>query len=335
MLTLLLQRRRLRLRANPPTIMNLLTELIEGLGTLCSSRAPRYYSQKSPTVVFLCETKFCDRDFDGLKNSLGFFGISVAPCSRSAAGPLMASKFGCCPPRYNDRIIDVYITYASKNFVFLVSMVNRRSLGSRLLGISLKVLPPPTEPWICLGILMRFFTFMSSQGVIPKHLGKLIFSGTPLIFVIFRTWDFAAQSSLGIAYLHFLSLNVPASTDAFATPLFRSIFPWHTITNTPSFCSDHAFIVAQPKPHSPYHNFPKRKPPRFESFWVRSAEYNNGALASSDADIEKIIVDYFNNIFTSSSPTPCDIQRALSRIRPRISQELADDLTRLTPIWKS
>ncbi|KAK6162202.1 hypothetical protein DH2020_002043 [Rehmannia glutinosa] len=256
--------------------MNLLSWNCRGLGNPRTVQELRDFIRVlSPGLVFLCETKFSSRELDNLKNSLGFFGVSVPSVGRSGGLALLwRPNVNVSLRGFHERFIDVHVTLGQNKFrftgVYGQPLVSQR----RVFWDTFKSLFPPTnEPWICMG---------DFNEVLQQHEFSGIHHRAPWQISLFRdAIHFCDLSDMGFCGPRFTwkCLLVHSYTQrghldrSLCNPDFRTIFPRHKVTNIPSFTSDHALICTHIDPLPPRsHHHSRRKLIRFESFWIRSSE---------------------------------------------------------------
>ncbi|KAK6123351.1 hypothetical protein DH2020_042911 [Rehmannia glutinosa] len=73
-----------------------------------------------------------------------------------------------------------------------------------------------------------------------------------------------------------------------------------------------------------FHSFASQ---RRETNHISALKNSQGQLLSDNASIERIITDYFNNIFSSTTSFPTDLQEALRRVKPRVTATMNNHLT--------
>ncbi|KAK6126762.1 hypothetical protein DH2020_039507 [Rehmannia glutinosa] len=112
------QWRRPSLRAGPAKNNELLSWNCRGLGNPRTVQELReLIRDKSPLLVFLCETKLSAQDFKKFRNSLGFFGVCVPANGRSGGlGFLWRRNIDVTLRGFNDRFIDVNVNFHGKSF---------------------------------------------------------------------------------------------------------------------------------------------------------------------------------------------------------------------------
>ncbi|KAK6147594.1 hypothetical protein DH2020_018506 [Rehmannia glutinosa] len=390
-----------------------------------------------------------NRDFDRLKNVLGFFGVSVPPVGRSGGLALLWRQNVDVSLRgFNNHFIDAHVSFATMKFRFTGVYGQPNISQRRAFWNSFKNLFPRTnEPWICMGDFNEVLRQNEFVGSRPRASWQI-----SLFRDAIDSCDLSDMGFCGSRFTWHRLLAHPRTQRArldrcLCNPTFRTVFPWYKIYNIPSFTSDHVFVLTRVEKQAPQPNHSlRRKPQRFESYWVKSMDckriiqeawsssppalncklqsclaglvqwnrsqygdlterinkikveisqlekgritdqvkhrlcelhdnldsllelndmkwkqrakqhwYKNGdrntaffhAYASkrratnhisslldnhgqSHTDtvaIERIITAYFENIFHSVSPSSHDIQHALSRIRPRVTKDMADCLT--------
>ncbi|KAK6131702.1 hypothetical protein DH2020_034499 [Rehmannia glutinosa] len=408
-----------------------------------------FIRDKSPGLVFLCETKLSVRVFEKLKNSLGMFGISVPSVGRSGGLALLwKQNLDVSLRGFHERFIDAYVNLGRIKFRFTGVYGQPNVSERRAFWDSFKSLLPPTnEPWICIGDFNEVLQQHEFSGTRPRP---------PWQISLFRDaiehCDLSDMGFFGPRYT-WNRLSIHPFTQrgrldrSLCNPPFRAIFPRQKVTVIPSFTSDHCLLSVHINPQNSLPSYrPKKRPIRFESYWIRSQDCkqvvhdswlstppalneklqhclsgltqwsrkkfgdlnekiqkcktsisnlekktitpqihqelsalhgqlnvlmglndlkwkqrakqhwykngdrntsffhahaskrrdinhismlsdNSGQTITEPAAIERTIVDYFEDIFSSVSPSRSDMQQALGRIRPRVTSDMADCLT--------
>ncbi|KAK6156521.1 hypothetical protein DH2020_010769 [Rehmannia glutinosa] len=215
------------------------------------------------------------REFDKLKYVLGFFGVSVPPVGRSGGLALLwRQNIDVSLRGFNNHFIDAHVTLASMKFRLTGVYGQPDTSKRRVFWNSFRTLFPRTnEPWICMGDFNEVLRQNEFVGSHPRASWQIS---------LFRdAIDFCDLSDMGFCGSKFTWQRLlvhprtqRARLDRYlCNPTFRSVFPWYRIHNIPSFSSDHAFVFARiaaqtPQPINPM----RRKPQRFESYWIQSPE---------------------------------------------------------------
>lgn len=237
---------------------------------------------KSPYLVFLCETKCNQHAIERIKTKLNLFGFSVPARGRSGGLAMLWKKdIDVSLRAFIDRFIDVNLTFFGLSLRITgvygeLDVSLRRSAWCQFSSLN----SDPSTPWLCLGDFNEILVHNEFKGN--------GFRADWQIWAFRETLDSCGLSDMGYVgnwYTWQRLLNHPYTQRArldrcVYNQSWRNTFGFNNIAHVSTIFSDHSLLSIQINTHNPIHSsWSRRKPFRFEAYWVKAS------------DCEKIVQD--------------------------------------------
>ncbi|KAK6160575.1 hypothetical protein DH2020_003956 [Rehmannia glutinosa] len=266
-------------------------ENYRGLGNPRTIRELReVIRDKSPHLLFLCETKCNSHAIDKLKSDLGFYGLSVDSTGRSSGLALLWCKNIQVTLRiFSSWFIDVDVNFLDP--IFRVTDVYGEpnvSLRHTFWNQFPNTSSPQDHPWLCFG---DFNEVLSVRVPRLRHPIRMANSSIPKYLIgLFLIRHGVPRPPIYLEQTLYSPFHTRVRLDrALCTEPLLNLFPFKIVNHVPILSSDHHALYIQlrnqpnqPTRHRRYKHF------LFKACWIQKKECENIIKENWNSDLDTL-----------------------------------------------